>query len=209
MANLNYFINSTNPEIFSIVPRPGGFANIPVPEKTYLKPKTISAGRRRSRSRADTSGVRRSLIAAPSAEISTGVSDYDACPRQYKISQIIAATPWSVEFDEFLEPSEYSARVVDPFQDSVDMLAMTISIIMLLSKGYDKISESHFKWTLSYLKCIKDEFGQTPPNIQGILNHINQVTGGQITSFLEGLDDSDGADKKFRISESTPDVAEG
>ncbi|XP_030754299.1 uncharacterized protein LOC115881077 [Sitophilus oryzae] len=194
MNNTSYFINTTNPEILTAAPRAGGIANIPVQEGAFIRRRSsiASQARRRSsvRSRSrlgvqSDRNVRKSLISQPAIDLENDISDFDACPRQYKISQTISASPWSTEFDQYHAPSEYSARMVDPFQDCVDMLAMTISIIMLLSKNYEKISESHYKWTLSYLKCIKDEFGQVPPNIQGILNHINQVTGGKITSFLD------------------------
>ncbi|ERL89970.1 hypothetical protein D910_07329 [Dendroctonus ponderosae] len=209
-ASLTYFVAQTNPEIFSASPRPGGLAKIDVPPKPNKLLENAAKVRResqpstkssRSRSRmsrtssvkvkptvkdsTSTSPSRKSLLTVTTTYQEPKDLDIDSCPREFKVKQIIAATPWSVEFDEYLEPSEESKRILDPFQDSVDMLAMSISVIMLLSKGYAEISNTHFKWVISYLDCIRDEFGQTPPNVQGILNHINQLTGGQIKSYLD------------------------
>lgn len=212
-ASPTYFVAQTNPEIFSASPRAGGLAKIDIPPKPNKLRENAAKVRResqsttkvsRSRSRMSktsavkvkpvakdsttTSPSRKSLLTVTTTFQEPKDLDIDSCPREFKVKQIIAATPWSVEFDDYLEPSEESKRILDPFQDSVDMLAMTISVIMLLSRGYGQISKTHFKWVISYLDCIRDEFGQTPPNVQGILNYINQLTGGEIRSYLDDED---------------------
>lgn len=58
--------------------------------------------------------------------------------------------------------------------DSLNMLAVTISCVMLMASD-SKVPEEHMKWAETYLKCIKTEEDQHPPNIQGILNHIRYL----------------------------------
>lgn len=227
-----YFVTQTNPEIFSASPRPGGIAKIDIPPKPN-KLKEIAA-KAESLAKSGSSKKRSSKIGGSKPKSETAVKEdtqsrkslltiatkydepkplaADDCPREYKVKQIISATPWSVEFDEFSERTEENQRIPDPFQDSVDMLAMSISVIMLLSRGYDQISETQFKWVISYLDCIRDEFGQRPPNIQGLLNHINEMTGGKIKSYREERDDYEPDElgdraTAVRISDAPPAVA--
>ncbi|KAL1497254.1 hypothetical protein ABEB36_008248 [Hypothenemus hampei] len=218
-----YFVTQTNPEIFTATPRPGGVAKIEIPQKlNKLKEKADKVQSSRSRSRVstpsiqkdskikqDTTTSKKSLLTLASTYDEVKYVDVETFPREYKVKQIVAATPWSVEFDEYLESSEDSRRIPDPFQDSVDMLAMSISVIMLLSRGYDKISNTQYKWVISYLGCIRDEFGNIPPNVQGILNHINQLTGGEIKSFLEDDYESSNVEPKnaVQISPSPPTIS--
>lgn len=54
------------------------------------------------------------------------------------------------------------------------MLAVTISCVMLMASE-SKVPEQHMKWAENYLKCIKTDDGNHPPNIQGILNHIRYL----------------------------------
>lgn len=69
-------------------------------------------------------------------------------------------------------------------QDTIDILAIVITTVMLLAVGYNDISKSHLRWTFSYLSCIKDETAHIPPNIKGILNHLKMLDG-TIDSFIE------------------------
>lgn len=50
-----------------------------------------------------------------------------------------------------------------------------MSVVMLLASG-NQPTEFQMKTATTYLECIKDYDGNTPPNIQGLLNHINMVT---------------------------------
>lgn len=50
-----------------------------------------------------------------------------------------------------------------------------MSVVMLLASG-NQPTEFQMKTATAYLECIKDYDGNTPPNIQGLLNHINMVT---------------------------------
>lgn len=222
-----YFVTQTNPEIFNASPRPGGIAKIDIPPKpnklkenaakTESLAKAGGSKAKGSKTKTETAvkedtQSRKSLLTIATKYDEPKPLLADDCPREYKVKQIISATPWSVEFDEFSERTEENQRIPDPFQDSVDMLAMSISVIMLLSRGYDQISETQFKWVISYLDCIRDEFGQRPPNIQGLLNHVNEMTGGKIKSYREERDDYEPAElgdraTAVRISDAPPAVA--
>lgn len=61
------------------------------------------------------------------------------------------------------------------FYDTIDILAIVVTTILLMTADYKDISKNHFTWTLSYLSCIKDECGRTPPNVRGIINHIKML----------------------------------
>ncbi|XP_066252318.1 uncharacterized protein [Euwallacea similis] len=204
----SYFITQTNPEIYTAIPRSGGVLKIGIPPKPSKVQETALRAEKEissSASKTSRSGFKLAKTAdskPPDKEehqlknnlaISTKYKDLleldeDVLPRDYKVKQAIAATPWSVEFNEFSEDKK-QLNLSDLFQDSVEMLAMAISIIMLLSRGYDGITDTQYKWLISYLKCIRDEFGRTPPNVQGVLNHIKEVTGGNIKSFWDEEDD--------------------
>lgn len=60
-----------------------------------------------------------------------------------------------------------------------DMLAITFSCVMLMASASDEISEEYFIWAENYLSCIKDEGGNYPTNVQGILNHIEFLRPGK------------------------------
>ncbi|XP_050311182.1 uncharacterized protein LOC126746831 [Anthonomus grandis grandis] len=222
-----YFVTQTNPEIFEVTPRPGGHLKIDIPPKVNKLAENAakaaqvdknSSTKRRSANKirpvkqtktpSETDApTRKSLLTVTTTSNTAKELDIDSCPREFKVKQIIAATPWSVEFDEYLEPPEDLKRIPDPFQDSVDMLAMSISVIMLLARGYQGITETHYKWIWSYLECIKDEFGKTPPNVQGVLNHISEATGGKIVSFLDEDDDDLNVTSPVKLDEGPADDA--
>ncbi|XP_066139862.1 uncharacterized protein [Euwallacea fornicatus] len=201
----SYFLIQNNPEIFAAIPRPGGVVKIVTPSKlSKVQEKALKAPKEISISASTTSRfgpklvksadskppdkeehqLKKSLLTVATKQEEPLGLDEDQLPRDYKVKQAIAATPWAVEFDEFAEVGE-QLNLSDLFQGSVDMLAISISIIMLLSRGYPAITDTQYKWLISYLNCIRDEFGRVPPNVQGVLNHINEVTGGNIKFFLD------------------------
>ncbi|XP_060520615.1 uncharacterized protein LOC132698516 [Cylas formicarius] len=184
----NYFLNETNPEIFAAIPRPGGLANIKIPVKS--KPPLADSSRRHS------------LITVQLQD--TLRTDKENYARHHKIQQSLASVPWSIELGDLAEDREKTNWLADTFQDSVDLLSILMSTVMLLSKRHEKIPENFYRWSLAYLKCVKDDFGRAPPNVQGIINHINYITGGKVTSILE--DEPLVPGKKFRISELQPEV---
>lgn len=59
--------------------------------------------------------------------------------------------------------------------ESLNLLPIAISCVMLMAAEVSSISEEYFTWTEKYLSCIKDEFGNHPPNVQGVLNHISYL----------------------------------
>lgn len=64
----------------------------------------------------------------------------------------------------------------NPFNDSVSMLSIVISTVLLMATD-SKIPCVHVDLTQKYLNCIRDEYGNHPPNVQGILNHIRYLMG--------------------------------
>lgn len=61
----------------------------------------------------------------------------------------------------------------DNSEDFADnMLAITISCVMLLAANVKAIPEEYMVFAERYLCCIKDENDMHPTNVQGILNHI-------------------------------------
>lgn len=87
--------------------------------------------------------------------------------------------------------------------DSLNMLAVTISCVMLMAAEAN-VPEQHMKWAETYLKCIKTEEDNHPPNIQGILNHIRYLrepgrnksresvkSGGSRSKSKERVDEQD------------------
>lgn len=82
---------------------------------------------------------------------------------------------------------DYDQSIVmpnDPVSNVKMILSIVISTIMLLSVGYKDITKDHLRWTLSYLECVKDELGNYPPNVRGIMNHI-KVIDDTLESFNE------------------------
>lgn len=63
----------------------------------------------------------------------------------------------------------------DTAGDRVSMLAIAISCVMLMASEYPRIPDEYLEHTKNYLDCIKDETEGHPPNIQGILKHINYL----------------------------------
>lgn len=100
--------------------------------------------------------------------------------REQRIKNVLQTSPW-VFFEDYQDIS----KAPSPMQDTVDILAIVVTTLMLLAVNYGEISSNHLRWTYSYLSCIKDENGRTPPNIKGIMNHI-KMTNKSIESFIEG-----------------------
>lgn len=90
--------------------------------------------------------------------------------REFRISR--AYPEWS--------DSEMEAEGMhDPVADSMSMLATTISCVMLLAAGVHQIPEEYYIWTERYLDCMRDPQMRYPPNILGILNHIEMLRQGK------------------------------
>lgn len=59
--------------------------------------------------------------------------------------------------------------------ENASMLAVAISTVMLMASEYPRIPDEYLEYTKNYLDCIKDQNQQNPPNIKGILKHINYL----------------------------------
>lgn len=105
----------------------------------------------------------------------TRSSRLDATTREIRLSRAVDETEWDLtDFDE-----DITIGVPNPAHDSMHMLTITLSTIMLMAAD-EKIPDLHLQWTEKYLECIRDEFGRHPPNVQGILNYIKMITGQQV-----------------------------
>ncbi|KAF5278481.1 hypothetical protein FQA39_LY05970 [Lamprigera yunnana] len=56
-----------------------------------------------------------------------------------------------------------------------DILAATISCVMMMAIGAHDIPEESLIWADNYLSRIKNVNGEYPPNVMGILNHIKSL----------------------------------
>lgn len=140
--NETSFVNQTNPEVFEIKPRPGGY----VPIKTVdLKPAALK--------------MTHEMVEKPSRDfrIQTALDESTSIPS--------------------LEPA-----IPNPLNDSVYMLGVTISNLIMMATNKSDIPEDYCDWTVKYLECIRDDFGNHPPNVQGILNHIHYLQSGGTVS---------------------------
>lgn len=83
--------------------------------------------------------------------------------------------------DALYRRSNYSAGCMDsamglgPSNENTSMLAIAISTVMLMASEYPRIPDEYLEYTKDYLDCIKDENEQNPPNVAGILKHINYL----------------------------------
>ncbi|XP_057663910.1 uncharacterized protein LOC130898545 [Diorhabda carinulata] len=169
------YLNESHPEVFFTIPRPGGIAKIELPPEAQIdsrgkSSRTTIASRRSIRSRSS-----RSKSAAFESFFQTPVG---GTTREFRVTTAMISSPWALfddTFEEFPKPP-------NPAQDVIDLLAITISTIMLLAAGHDSIPIEHQRWTLSYLENIRDEFGNNPPNVTGIINHL-KMTNSELESF--------------------------
>lgn len=84
------------------------------------------------------------------------------------------------DYDDFLDVPMPN----DPVSNVMMILSITISSIMLMAVDYKDLSKDHLRWTLSYLECVKDEYGNYPPNVRGIMNQIKLIDEN-LASFHE------------------------
>ncbi|KAJ8942759.1 hypothetical protein NQ314_009970 [Rhamnusium bicolor] len=102
--------------------------------------------------------------------------------RQYRIKTVVNSAPW-VLFDE--QEEQDNPLPPDPVHDSLTILAITITTIMLMAAKHSDIPKEHLRWALSYLECVKDEYGNAPPNVRGIMNNIKLLDDSVSTFFDE------------------------
>lgn len=111
----------------------------------------------------------------------------------------------TISNDERLTSSRTSKDTGDDIaeSESLNLLPITISCIMLMASEVPGIPEEYFTWTKMYLSCIKDEFGNHPPNVQGILNHIAYLEQeGQSNQGGSGKKNPEDEDEKQTKSET-------
>ncbi|KAF5304174.1 hypothetical protein FQR65_LT08068 [Abscondita terminalis] len=96
--------------------------------------------------------------------------------KNLQIQDLNEVTPRSKTLNDTLQEKPFifkksEARV----PECDDMLAVSISCVMMLASNAENIPDEYFVWTDNYLSRIKDENGKYPPNVKGILNHIALV----------------------------------
>ncbi|RZC39761.1 hypothetical protein BDFB_007654 [Asbolus verrucosus] len=74
---------------------------------------------------------------------------------------------------ESLESQE--ATLPNPLKDAMYMFSVSISSLIMMAAGHASMTQEYAEWTKKCLECVRDDFGNHPPNVQGILNHINYL----------------------------------
>ncbi|XP_031358977.1 uncharacterized protein LOC116182579 isoform X5 [Photinus pyralis] len=65
-----------------------------------------------------------------------------------------------------------------------EMLAVTISCVMMMATDATDIPDEYFIWADNYLSRIKDNLGKNPPNVKGILDHIALLRPGLVHAVV-------------------------
>ncbi|XP_072377433.1 uncharacterized protein [Diabrotica undecimpunctata] len=169
------YLNESHPEVFFAIPRPGGIAKIDLPEfaqpgrEIRTSKGTLVSGRTLRSTRSIRSrGSTRSKSGFPVEEFFKVSPGYTT--RDYRVTTAMVSSPW-VLFDNSFE----FPKPPNPAQDAMDLLAITLSTVMLLAAGHAEIPKEHQRWTLSYLENVRDQFGNNPPNVRGIINHMKML----------------------------------
>lgn len=139
-----------NPAILELEPIPGGFVRIKEDDQCRCKKSSASVKGAYSRS-----------------------SRIDAATKEILVQQGLNEIDWTTTATE---PQHSVIGIYNPLNDSITMLSIVISTVLLMATD-SKIPCIHLDWTKKYLNCIKDEYGNHPPNVQGILNHIRLLSG--------------------------------
>nr|CAI5817681.1 unnamed protein product [Callosobruchus analis] len=164
------YLNELHPEVFFAIPRPGGIANIELPEDSPQLSVDMEKGSKSSKSTMRSRASLRSSRSRRSKSVVDATS-FMATPgyvcRDYRIRNAMQTAPWVLFSD--LEASDEEQRAApDPVQDTVDLLAATLGAVMMMAAGKGgQIPRDHLRWALSFLENIKDEFGNPPPNVMG------------------------------------------
>lgn len=173
-------LNSTNPDIFDISPRAGGFIKVLSPKsQDYMshgslvsKPKICHC-----KSKMRYVIIQKILNFARSTFFISSMGSFESDQNlsgKFDQSSLQASrtkidSNWSVTQ---IEEPDLVLGISDPVYDTMNLLATTISCVMLLASGVNNMPEDYLIWTEQYLECIKNPDGRHPPNILGILNHI-------------------------------------
>lgn len=90
-------------------------------------------------------------------------------------------------------------------KDAMYMLGVTISSIILMAANHS-LSKEHIEWTKHCLESIRDDFGNHPPNVQGILNHMKTI---QPAAEAEAEGEAGAEDEAGFETPEPPDTARG
>lgn len=78
-----------------------------------------------------------------------------------------------LRINECLKDPVFSFKQSSIHPDQCDeMLAVTISCVMMMATDATDIPNEYFIWAQNYLSRIKDNLGKNPPNVKGVLDHI-------------------------------------
>ncbi|KAJ8920129.1 hypothetical protein NQ315_011786 [Exocentrus adspersus] len=200
------YLTELHPELLAARPRPGGLAVIKHQDsrgggsRPSSRPGSRSGSARGSRTTLRSTPTKKSSKTTMKSTF-TGASMFDSTlygtssshapkktSREYRIKKAMSISPWFLYKDEE-DPD--NVLPPDPLHDSMTILSMAVSTIMLLAAGHRDIPREHLLWTLSYLECVKDDYGFAPPNVQGVLNHI-RLLDNTLNSFLfDDLEDEE------------------
>ncbi|KAF2880038.1 hypothetical protein ILUMI_26159 [Ignelater luminosus] len=139
--HMKTILEAKNPEVFSVSPRPGGYAK---------------------------SKYDNLFLDVTSNRISP--QDYSKeCLSSNKVqTELLYCSPinkWNNK-KSIADTESFGAN---------DVLAVTISCVMLMASDVPDIPEEYLKWAEDYLACIRDLKGNYPYNVKGILNYIRYL----------------------------------
>nr|CAH7721723.1 unnamed protein product [Callosobruchus chinensis] len=148
------YLNELHPELFFVIPRPGGIANIELPEVT---PQFLLDMEKGSKSSKSTMRSRSSLRSSRSRRSKSVVDATSIRLPRLPHPQRDADGAVGAVFGPGGE-RRGTTRRPDPIQDTVDLLAATLSAVMMMAAGKGhQIPRDHLRWALSFLENVKDE----------------------------------------------------
>ncbi|CAH1378958.1 unnamed protein product [Tenebrio molitor] len=146
MSETISFIKTTNPEVFQIQPRPGGVLPINVSDFKPVDRPTEDPQQ------------------PPPSDLQAQVDE--------KISKDFRVM---TALDETESLNSEDVTMPNPLKDAMYMFGVTVSSLIMMAANHPNIPPEYLDWTENCLSCIRDDFGNHPPNVQGILNHLKYL----------------------------------
>ncbi|XP_022918136.2 uncharacterized protein [Onthophagus taurus] len=164
-----------NPDLFQVSPRPGGFLTLLVPTRSQGCLPLVNKKVSRNSSIVNeidyckyNDTIPMSVTTSPS-KFSVKPPDAFSCPVkiQSKTASEYYPSSTSTSVSSKTETTEIHRL-------SMEMLGVTISCVMQIAANLD-VSKETLEVAKTYLRCMKDENGNKPRNIFGILNEIRKL----------------------------------
>lgn len=192
-------LHLTNPELFKASPRPGGFLKIRVPPRGEDYDYNLNNNNNSDYDEAEdcrcdsdpticismTGSANESIMLRRNKHGQTVKLPNlirTSPGREFRLKRAVESKDWTIQG---IDDTDTLIEISNPIQDTLNMLAVTISTIMMMAAQVNDIEDVYLDWATKYLNCIVDEEDEDfnrPPNVQGILNHILFLKmGGKVT----------------------------